>query len=324
MNGILLIFVLATGCIGGLASHLSASAHERSEARRIQLGCPLIVAFGLFAAACNGDSGDGPSLEPFPRVGSENDVDQLWSPLPDAGYLAFKSYPDGTAPEPIEALPGTIPMSPEDLATEEDTGWSNPDGEGHSDFDQNVDNHTTAGNRADFDWVRENRDWEAAKIGLHPADTGLLTFKIVDAPLHSTHTSGGVTHEHGAIGEVVLGEFVDPQFNRVDVFSMILLRSAGAMEPEVDVGLPGETTERAAALDYDLWFVDLQAKTSTHGVPVLVFIPGWTQASFADDYVARWRPAENGGWDAVAIEPHHDDGRDGAVEIDAVVAAHVP
>ncbi len=91
-----------------------------------------------------------------------------------------------------------------------------------------------------------------------------------------------------------------------------------------DTGLSGELAERSAALDYDLWFIDKGTKTSTHGIPVTVFVQGWTSQARFDDYVARWRPAKPGNWNAVAIEPHHGDGRDGSCEIDAVIAARVP
>lgn len=262
----------------------------------------------------------------FPRVGMENEVDQLWSPLQGAGYLAFVAYPDDTDPRPIVPIPGTIPMSPGNLGTEEDTGWSDPDGVSYSDLEFHVDNHAVAGNRADFDWVREDRDWEAAHTAprWHLNDDGLLTFKIVDNPQAPPHVSGSEAHDHGGLAELALSEFGGSHFNRVDVMSIALLRARGTLVPEADQGLPGETDERAAALDYDLWFVDLQAKTSTHGLHEIVFAEGWHPQTWFDDYVTRWRPAEPGMWNAVAIEPHHGDGRDGTCEIDAVVAALVP
>ena len=264
-----------------------------------------------------------PSREPFPTVGRENDVDQLWTPLPGAGYLAFKPYPDKIRFGPITPVCGSIPLTVNYLDTEEDTGWSNPDGVGSSDFHPplKVDSHDWAGNRVDFDWVRENRDWEASNTGLHPMDHGLLAFVILDSPQHSPHDS----HDHGKLGEVILKEFTDKHFNRVDVFSIALLRPDGAdLQVETDSGLSGENRERAAVLDYDLWFVDLQTKTSTHGEPELVFVPGWNQQTWFDDFVTRWRPSSIGDWNAVAIEPHKGDGRDGSCEIDGVIAAQVP
>ncbi|MEE8246845.1 MAG: hypothetical protein V3S87_06255, partial [Alphaproteobacteria bacterium] len=78
---------------------------------------------------------------------------------------------------------------------------------------------------------------------------------------------------------------------------------------------------REAALDYELWFVDLVRGHSTPGLPTVVFVPGWTDETDADDYVARWVPATQGTWNAVVIDPPFGAGHDKICEIDAVRAA---
>jgi hypothetical protein len=99
----------------------------------------------------------------------------------------------------------------------------------------------------------------------------------------------------------------------VDVFSII------SIGEDADIGA------RDSALDYDLWFVDLVLGVSTPGVPVTVFVPGWTLATGIDDYVARWVPSTPGAWNAIAIDPPAGiPGHDEITEIDAIVAVPEP
>jgi len=259
----------------------------------------------------------------FPRVAETYDVAQLWSPLPGAGYLAFEYRLDFVGKDPVDPVPGSISMEPQELGTEEDTGWVDQHGQGYSDYALNTDSHDWAGNKVDFDWVQENRAWEIQHKGKHEPHVGLLTFVIRDAPPYSPHDSAGIPHDHGTLGDKVIGEFGDVVFNRVDVFSVALVKAGGSMEPETDQGVAGEPGTRAATLDYDLWFVDLNTRTSVHGIPERVFVQGWEPTVSFDDYVARWRSAAAGDWNAVAIEPHKGDGRDDTCEIDGVIAALV-
>ena len=56
----------------------------------------------------------------------------------------------------------------------------------------------------------------------------------------------------------------------------------------------------------------------------LVWIPGWTDATDIDDYVARWVPVIPGQYNIIAIEPDSSDGHDLVTEIDAVKAIPAP
>jgi hypothetical protein len=137
----------------------------------------------------------------------------------------------------------------------------------------------------------------------------------------SPHTTGGLPHLHsvaevppGPLPELILPDYAGVTFDVVDVFSII---SGGE---DSDTPPP-----REAALDYDLWFVDLVLGVSTPGVPVTVFVPGWTAATGIDDYVARWVPSTPGAWNAVAIDPPAGvPGHDEITEIDAIVAVPEP
>jgi hypothetical protein len=92
-------------------------------------------------------------------------------------------------------------------------------------------------------------------------------------------------------------------FSGVDIFSQIT---------SIDL----EPTARDAALDYEVGFGNSVAGTFSPGIPILVFVPGWTAATGIDDYVARWVPAIPGPYNMVAIEPLHDN----VTEIDAIMA----
>ena len=99
----------------------------------------------------------------------------------------------------------------------------------------------------------------------------------------------------------------------VDVFSII---SAG-QDATFELASPGG---REAALDYNVAFGNSFTGFGSPGIPVMVWIPGWTLATGIDDFVARWVPAVPGLYNLVAIEPEFDPLHDNITEIDAVKA----
>lgn len=255
------------------------------------------------------------------------DVNVLWSPLPDDGYLDFMTpsmfIPIMPAPN---APPGVIP--PGGIFTEEHTGWTDAQGMDHVDplgppvWPMGPDNDPFAGDRADFDWVQEHRPHETSvpPISNHPG-SGAMGWNIAPT-MASPHTTNGVPHGHsqgenppGVLPELANNDYMFDHFYYADVFSII------SIGEDSDVDDNGLFSRRDAALDYDLWFIDLQTGTSTPGVPILVFIPGWTNATNIDDYVARWIPASPGFWNAIAIDPPTGFGHDEICEIDAIKVA---
>ena len=90
-----------------------------------------------------------------------------------------------------------------------------------------------------------------------------------------------------------------------------------------DIGAP-----RDAALDYFLDFCNIITGACVPGMPILVFVPGWSPGDFADDYVARWvlsAPLPGGGATHVMIDPIFADPAhpDEIVQIDALVVSNV-
>lgn len=244
------------------------------------------------------------------------DVDELWSPLPGDGYLVFMR-PE--APIRLAPLPRTRALGIAGIYREEHTGYTTAAGAGV--LDHPYDNDDVAGDRADFDWVQENRPDEVGRApgGSNHPGPGAMAWTI-GAPARSRHESGGAAHEHsqaeappGPLPELAGEGFGGESFDVVDVFPAIV---------EGQDRDPGGPRERA--LDYELWFVDLARGVSSHGVPVRVFARGWTEAATSDDYVARWRPVVPGNWNAVVIDPPFGPGHDEIVEIDAVRAAKTP
>jgi hypothetical protein len=135
---------------------------------------------------------------------------------------------------------------------------------------------------------------------------------------HTTGTPGVGAHMHsldesvpGGFPTLALPDFVGVQIGAVDIFS---ITSVGKED--------GEFTPRDAALDYEMWFVNSQTGQSAPGAPIHVFVPGWTNDTTADNYIARWVPTIGGRWDSVAIDPIKDAPHDRVIEIDAVVAAN--
>jgi hypothetical protein len=134
---------------------------------------------------------------------------------------------------------------------------------------------------------------------------------------HFTGTPGLGAHAHsvaegvsGGFPELVLPDFQGVQIGAIDIFS---ITSVGKED--------GEFAPRDAALDYEMWFVNSSTGLATPGAAIRVFVPGWTDLTTADNYIARWVPTTGGQWDSVAIDPIRGAPHDRVIEIDAVVAA---
>jgi hypothetical protein len=249
------------------------------------------------------------------------DVPALWTPMPNDGYLEFIN--------PVEhpALVG-VPVftSPPGLImTEEYTGFTTAAG---VDIIEVGDSDIVAGDRADFDWVQENRPCETGGPGPcfnplpvnHPGMTGAMGWTVgVTEP--SPHVDPGTGGAHGhSIAELPPGplpvlpnvDYPFPFFRGADVFSVISIEQ----DATIELGTPGS---REAALDYVLDFGNTVTGFSSPGIPVVSFAPGWTPLTTIDDYVTRWVPAVPGLYNVVAIEPAFGP-HDNVTEIDAIKA----
>lgn len=248
------------------------------------------------------------------------DVPVLWSPMPNDGYLEFINpveHPFLVGVPVFTTPPGVI-------MTEEYTGYTLPSG---VDIIEVGDSDIVAGDRADFDWVQENRPCESGGVCInplpvnHPGMTGAMGWTTgVTEP--SPHVDPGTGGAHGhSVAEVPPGplpvlpnvDYYPLEFFRgVDVFSII----SEVQDATIELGTPGG---REAALDYVLDFGNTVTGFSTPGIPVVVFAPGWTAATTIDDFVARWVPSVPGLYNVVAIEPAFAP-HDNVTEIDAVKA----
>ncbi len=280
----------------------------------------------IFAASL----ASGPAVAAHVPVALDSPL--LWAGLPGSGYLNF-----------IEGPPN--PFGP---ATEEYTGWVDTQFAAgatgaHVDqlavpFGAAVDNGLTHGDRADYDFVAENRPIETMAIvpvvaPLHFAGgvpiVGPLTWEIAPtAPSAHIDPSTGFPHPfHGAGAELILPDYGVPSFAGVDVFSVIADPvDAGGVGTDVFalVSDGDPLPPREAALDYFLDFCSI-ADGCVPGVPTLVFVPGWDPAAVADDYVARWIPdplVKPVGFAPthVVIDPLAPPLHDEVTQIDAVVA----
>jgi hypothetical protein len=254
------------------------------------------------------------------------DVPFLWTPMPNDGYLEFIN------PAEYAVLPMGIPVPgtpPGVIMTEEYTGYTTAAG---ADIIEVGDSDTTAGDRADFDWVQENRFCElggpcANGPVNHPGFVGAMGW-IAGATEASPHIDPGTGGAHGhSIQEIPPGplpylpnEDYYPRefFSGVDVFSII----SEGQDATFELASPGG---REAALDYNVAFGNTITGFGSPGIPILVFAPGWTAATTIDDFVARWVPVVPGLYNVIAIEPETGaTGHDDITEIDAVKAWFVP
>jgi hypothetical protein len=198
-----------------------------------------------------------------------------------------------------------------------------------------IDNGLTHGDRADFDFVVENRPIEVGAIvppaglgALHAPIVGFLTWEIAPT-LPSAHIdpTTGLLHPPPHPATLALPDYAGPSFAGVDVFSVIAnpVDPTGLVTDPFGLVSDGDAGPRNAALDYDLVFADATTGAVVPGVPVTVFVPGWNLGAVADDYVARWIPAPGApvGFvpthvliDPVGADAFHDE----VAQIDAVAA----
>ncbi len=257
-------------------------------------------------------------------------LDQLYDPR-YGGYVKHEGYLEFINPnEPeVAGFVGTpLPSTPPGvIQTEEYTGYTLPGGQ---DLIEVGDSDTTAGDRADFDWVQENRSCETGgpcnnplPVN-HPGLVGAMGWTIA-SPDFSPHIDPGTGAAHGHSDEEAPpgplphheNEAYDFQWiNAVDVFSIISLGQDDGLD------LQDPASMQAAALDYVLDFGNSITGAFSPGVLSLVWIPGWTGATYIDDYVARWLPAIAGNYNIVAIEPSGFG--DQRTEIDALKGLYIP
>ena len=245
------------------------------------------------------------------------DVPDLWTGMPGDGYLEFINPTEhpGLVGTPVFSTP------PGAIFTEEHTGYTLAPPAG-SPFGVDVievgDSDTTAGDRADYDWVQEHRSDELAipAISNHPGLVGAMGW-TPGSPEFSPHIDPGTGLAHGhSVAEVPAGLLPELEndvyekkfFRGVDVFSII------------SEGEDSDPTPRDSALDYILDFGNTITGFSTPGVPIKVWIPGWDPGVGIDDFVARWVPFEPGLYNVVAIEPAFGPDHDEITEIDAIKA----
>lgn len=111
-----------------------------------------------------------------------------------------------------------------------------------------------------------------------------------------------------------VGDFAGPTFQTADVFSLSLRYSDSDI-----TGAGGGLSLREGALDYDLFFRGADNNLYA-GIPITVFIGGWTGNSFADDYLARWvSPVPAVG--VLILANLSDADHDGTTQIDAVIVS---
>ena len=269
---------------------------------RVRSFCTFVLFASAFLAASTAFAG---------HVSPALDVPVFWTGMPGDGYLEFIN------PTEHPLLIGTpvFTSPPGAIHTEEFTGYTLGDG---TDIIEIGDSDTTAGDRADFDWVQENRAIEFGGGGNHAPVVGAMGW-TVGSPEVSPHIDPGTGAPHGhALPELENETYSQAFFTGVDVFSII---SEGE---DHDADAAGLFSPRDAALDYVVDFGNTVTGHATPGIPIKVWVPGWTGATGIDDYVARWVPSDPGLYNVVAIEPAFgfgpESGHDEVTEIDAVKA----
>ena len=151
-----------------------------------------------------------------------------------------------------------------------------------------ADHGTTFGDRADFNLVEDNIPLEeaAARVGSnqrmvnHPG-FDFMVWQINQGAVPGPLDEAALGHQTPA-ADLNLPGFNGPFFRTADVVSLI------ARYADMDVDPTSlNWSARESALDYILQF-SADGMNWVNGIPVNVFDLGWTAASQAEDFLARW------------------------------------
>lgn len=183
-------------------------------------------------------------------------------------------------------------------------------------------NNSQAANRVDWNFAVD--DWITEDLGggadAHAGGRESLYFTAGN-PVAAADPAA--TADNGGKNKTGLGAFNNPgawagTFNYVDVFSL------NAWYGDYDVNNSGDSSFRAANLDYDVKFV-LPDNTFVDGVPIAVYTEGWSDTTFADDWLARWMSPSPAKGVLVTAHKYFDlitNQFIGNAQIDAVIAAN--
>lgn len=270
---------------------------------------------------------------PVSVVADPIELDSLWDPF-YGGHTKHEGWLEFINPREHPNLIGTPVFSspPGAIFTEEYTGYTTVNG---VDITETGDSDRTHGDRADFDWVQEHRPCETGGVcnkGAvnHPGQVGAMGWTIGTTEA-SNHTDPGTGQAHNHSQQEGLADglpalqnndYTYDWFNAVDVFSII---SLGEDEDRAGIAAGNAAALRAAALDYIVDFGNTVTGASTSGILQLLWIPGWTNQTYIDDYVARWVPSVAGLYNVVAIEPGSTaTAAFQTAEIDAIKGLYIP
>jgi hypothetical protein len=177
-----------------------------------------------------------------------------------------------------------------------------------------VDRADFAADRADFDWVEDSWQLEdfMGKADNHPGARENLYF--IKGPINQSPHTG---HDHHNWGELNLSAFGGNTFKFADVVSVI------GRYVDMDVDAAGNWSRRDSALDYLVEF-SADGANWVSGVPIAVYIDGWTNAATSEDYVARWMSPVDATSLRIRAVFTGTNSHDGNTQIDAVIVSSVP
>ena len=214
------------------------------------------------------------------------------------------------APMDIPPLPGGGP------ATAQIHAIYDAETDGNT-YVQVVDNGLVAADQADFDWVEDNIPIELAdRPGVDDRSDNhdgidFLVFRVGSRAV-PTHTG----HNHGAWGTLAGGTFAGT-IRTIDVFSQIAVYADQDVDPTTQNWSP-----RESALDYNPPQFSADGLNWMTGTLHRVFTQGWTAASNADDYVARWVSPIGAQYVRIQAAPLGGS-HDGNTQIDAIIASSI-
>lgn len=194
-------------------------------------------------------------------------------------------------------------------------------GNGNPGYVKHSNNIATHGDRADFDWVTDQRIIETGG-GANGADIEVgsdwLIWEINPGQvMPSGHSGpGGDGHFHKASALERPG-YAAASFNTVDVFSNI--NQYADNDTPGGVGA-GEAVRRVKAQDYLIPEFSVDGSSWKAGELVNTFRPGWTTGALSDDFVSRYKTDIEAKFLRIAAVALNSNGHDGNTQIDAILA----